>query len=405
MPRRLAILFLLALFPLGLRGQNFIVEFLTAPDDKLDPQYILQPERNWTVSTYLDYVNGWTDMIMDVVYSEGGTSFDGRFVTDTDKVPYLETGLTVTYGPISLGWGTSVGKGNSSARTNSFRWLDSRMGVSFLYSNVNRPYTADIQTNNNGTWESVLGPASSEFDAGLKSLAVDGYYALNGQRFTYLAAYDGCYIQRRSAGSFMIAAKFSQEQLKFDPRDIGTIEDILFNRGSYGVAGFSVGAGYSFNCVALHREPENARSMKGLRNITLNITAIPMLTLYNVVSTVENVYPDWEECAQEYADRNNLTPPYEQPAFYYGVLDLYASRVQYKKPEKVRGGFVPSFISRAGVSFQYDRFFLNANLDFSRFNLKTRAKEFDYQDGSVYTVRDRGVFSNLTGSLTLNYRF
>ena len=405
MSRRLAVIFLLTVFPLCLRGQNVVVEFLTAPDESLDPQYIFLSERNWTVSTYMDYVNVWMNMIMDVSYSEGGTPYDGRFITDTDKVPYLEAGLTVTYGSLSLGWGTSVGKDKSTARTNSFQWLDSRMGVSFLYSKVNRPYTADIQMNNNGTWESVFGPSSSEFDAGLRSLAVDGYYALNGKRFTYLAAYDGCYIQRRSAGSAMIAAKFSQEELKLDPRDISTIEDVLFNRGSYGAMGFSVGAGYSFNWVALHREPENARSMKGLRNITLNITAIPMITLYNVVSTVENVYPDWNECAQDYANRNNLTPPYEQPAFYYGVLDLYASKVKYKEPEKIRGGLVPSFISRAGVSFQYDRFFLNANLDFSRFNLKTRAKEFDYQDGSVHTVRDRGVFSNLTGCLTLNYRF
>ena len=53
----------------------------------------------------------------------------------------------------------------------------------------------------------------------------------------------------------------------------------------------SIGGGYSVNFVPWHKDPVGPRD-EGLRNITINLTAMPVLTLVNRLRT--SIY-EWDE--------------------------------------------------------------------------------------------------------------
>ena len=52
-----------------------------------------------------------------------------------------------------------------------------------------------------------------------------------------------------------------------------------------------MGGGYSVNFVPWHRDPVGPRD-EGLRNLTVNLTAMPVITLFNHLKTTSYVYDD-----------------------------------------------------------------------------------------------------------------
>lgn len=74
----------------------------------------------------------------------------------------------------------------------------------------------------------------------VRTLNVNFYYAFNHRRFSYPAAFTQTYIQRRSAGSFLLAASY-QGQWGNAEADGHSLSLRLNNIG--------IGAGYGYNCV------------------------------------------------------------------------------------------------------------------------------------------------------------
>lgn len=99
----------------------------------------------------------------------------------------------------------------------------------------------------------------------LKSLNVNVYYAFNHRRFSYPAAFTQGYIQRRSAGSFMLAVS-GQGQKAVTKSDY---ESVLK------VTNIGIGAGYGYNWVPS-------------RHWLLHLSALPTLIVYSNTSLMVN---------------------------------------------------------------------------------------------------------------------
>ena len=132
----------------------------------------------------------------------------------------------------------------------------------------------------------------------------------------------------------------------------------------------SAGAGYSYNWVPFHRQPDDLRTGRGLRNLTLNGTVLPMLAFYNYIRAFT-----YENGAEKAAVRFN-----GYPGLVLGV--------------------------RAGLCFSWDRFYLTARFAYSRYGYHG-AKYTTFTDsGRLRTdIGTRGVFYDLSGQALFGVRF
>lgn len=128
----------------------------------------------------------------------------------------------------------------------------------------------------------------SDSDWTIRYHLFDVYYTLNKRHFAQDAAFGRKTIQRKSAGSAILAARYMQAKISFAPNEY--IAYSLGDIDSYNTYQVSLGAGYSYNLVFWHKDPQpvtyrafNSNARKGLRNITLSMTLIPMFTVFNQI--------------------------------------------------------------------------------------------------------------------------
>ena len=87
------------------------------------------------------------------------------------------------------------------------------------------------------------------------AININFYYAFNSRKFSFPAAFSQSYIQKRSAGSWMIGASFDGSKT--------TTEDLTIRLNEW-----AVGAGYAFNLVAFRR-------------FLFHLSALPTVTVYS----------------------------------------------------------------------------------------------------------------------------
>ncbi len=92
------------------------------------------------------------------------------------------------------------------------------------------------------------GDASYHLDKGVLRLAsvyLTGYYAFNHRRFSYPAAFTQSFLQKRSAGSWLVSFSYQGGSIKTTdkaPEELGTARIYVGN--------FAIGGGYGYNLVA-----------------------------------------------------------------------------------------------------------------------------------------------------------
>lgn len=114
-----------------------------------------------------------------------------------------------------------------------------------------------------------------------KALNLNFYYAFNHRRFSFPAAFSQSYIQRRSAGSWMVGASFDGSKTTLGNTTIRLNE-------------FAVGAGYGYNLVA---RP----------HWLFHLSALPTLTVYSHDYTKQTQPQDAsDEDAEPTTERTNM---------------------------------------------------------------------------------------------------
>lgn len=363
----------LLLFPAEGRAQNLktralnIWNKLMAPDKNLDSTYVFQPFKGWNVST--TYQGRWDHVGLEIPMEivTNSSSEQGRTVINLIDNQSHHVGLRGGYGPLELGFSVAVNKKEKPDRNISFNWLSTSFSLQFYHTLIHDSATSTFEFPIGNTPDRMPENASS---ASIWRVGV--FYIFNNKKFSYPSAYQGKLVQRRSAGSFLAGAEFHHSYLTLDKsKSFGTM---LLNLTGYSTWKFSLGGGYSFNWVLYHRDASSSRNIQDLRNLTLNITAIPLLIVVNEM----------------------------------GMTHITRSE---EEKIQVHGGIQPNFLGRVGICYAWGHFYVNGYFDFNyhRFQGKEqeekRLRPFLENDDAIYRFKVLGHLSNWTGGVELHYRF
>ena len=310
-----------------------------------------------------------------------------KFNIDNDgqSVPGLSTyrlsenlckkvGLEVGYGNISLGYGFEVGH-KSAWKKSAFAFdiIGKSWGVRFNYFKITNPFTSELTLGNEGDSLYIHDEIVSKESAILRNFAIDGYYVFNNKRFAYPAAYKIGLVQRHTPGSWMFTARYMQGRLFNSPEAAWDSYNLL---DCFSTMQASIGGGYSVNFVLWHKDPVGPRDEK-LRNLTINLTAMPVITLVNYLTTT----------SYEYDDEGN----------YSG-----------EKISKIWCYPMPNYIGSAAISLTFGRIYFSTQFTYNWFYFRSNdafvIKKMDLPD-YVDDLTFQGSFRDWTVKGLLVYRF
>jgi len=399
--KRYLILFILSFFPLDAVFAQEVPAFIrkvwnlaTSPNPKMDPEYIYQIAPHLSVSPRYTFSTTDVRLDSDLEFTDD-ESLSGKLALRFND-PCHEAGIGVGYGPLALSFGMEIGKREDYSSSNSLRLFASRYGLQLRYSKVSESISGLLELSPEFGFDPVdfttLRPGK------LKFISADAYYSFN-PKFTYNGAYGGKAIQKKSSGSPIIVGKFMLSDLRIDPHDIDVVS-LLGDTGSFSEVQLSLGAGYSYNLVLLHRDPVS--KFDGLKNLTFNFTAAPVMTMVDNVYASKYIYPEWEDVKQAYLDQREY-PSYDAGRDFDIVFDMYANRCKDGEKQKLKGHVQPNFILRSGMLLALNHFHVNIDVSYNMFHFDSGKMVADYSDN--YAIRSKGNFSDWIASLKLYYRF
>lgn len=214
----------------------------------IDTAYITRPDARWTIklrtnisSSKLHIITTAGDERRDM---EAQSEFRG---TVSVAVAYRGLGLGVALNPAKLAGKSKDFEFNLNSYGNKFGF-----DVVYLSSKTYK-----------GT--QTIGDVRTDVGKGLISmdgLNLNAYYALNGKRFSFPAAFSQSYIQRRSAGSWMIGASLDVSRTRTTADEQTGTTDMKID-----ICDFALGAGYAYNWVPS-------------RHWLLHLSALPTYTVF-----------------------------------------------------------------------------------------------------------------------------
>lgn len=208
---------------------------------KYDTAYIGRPDARWTIK-YRGNLSGAdmrTTTVTDGVQNRSRVTADCRG-TLSMAVAYRGLGLGVAVNPAKFAGKCKDFEYNLNSYSNRYGF-----DVVFLSSKTYHGYkAADAER-----IDIHKGQISQN------ALNLNFYYAFNYRRFSFPAAFSQSYIQKRSAGSWMIGASFDGSKTELNDMTIRLNE-------------FAVGAGYAYNLVIA-------------RHWLCHLSALPTVTVYS----------------------------------------------------------------------------------------------------------------------------
>ena len=358
-------------------GFRAFIDRIAGPSPELDPEAIYQPQPRFHFALTGDIRKA--NMDEEKLFQVGVGHFDGYNVTyeeiparisssmssDLDKAVGFQAG----YGNLGLALSKKI-KGQGKDDYFSFDYLSAGFAVQVQYFNLLQPVTYRYTMGEEGHWAYSDQEGTTENPGNLRTFIVDAFYAFNRRTFAYSAAYKGNLFQRRSAGSWMFGSKLILGDYGIDPA-----EDIATWAGQQSLqtsAQVAFGGGYSFNLVPYHRQPTGDRD-KGLRNLTINATVLPMVTLFNQFTSK--------------AFRQGEDGKYHE--FHKNVMN---------------GKLLVNYVARVGIGWSYNLFTANLSASMDSFSYKGNS-EMSVDGLIADEVATSGRFARYTVALRLGMRF
>ncbi len=192
----------------------------------IDTAYIMRPQTKWTVVGRIN-VSGAK---IEAEGIENGQHFKSEMKADYKStlsvaVSYLGLSLSASLNPAKL-----MGKYRDYEL--NFNSYGKRFGFDVIYQDA-KNFTG---------WHDHDGMERINLPADMlkvKTLNVNAFYVFNSSRFSYPAAFSQSYIQRRSAGSFLLAASGQGQHASLDWEQEMQLK----------VTNIGIGAGYGYNYV------------------------------------------------------------------------------------------------------------------------------------------------------------
>ena len=192
----------------------------------IDTNYIIRPQAKWTLTTRLN-ISGTRIRINEVANGK-----DYELELKADKKATLNLG--VSYMGLSLSLSLNPGKlmGKYKDYELGFHSYGKRLGFDFTFQEAGN-FTGRADANGEQKDFTVKEGVK------IQTLNANAYYVFNPRRFSYPAAFSHSYIQRRSAGSFLLAASVQGQN-----SEIGFDKNVVLKMTNLGI-----GAGYGYNYV------------------------------------------------------------------------------------------------------------------------------------------------------------
>ena len=189
----------------------------------------------------------------------------------------------------------------------------------------------------------------------IQTLIFDGFYIFNHRKFSYAAAYNQKTYQVRSSGSPIAGLMGYYADFDYDnPRNAGLIY-AMDGIGRLRQYQLSLGGGYAYNYV-----PAKGWLVSGM--------FMPMLTLVN--RTRINTYKsNFKDVSKEHLLELALSE--KELADYPDVSDEYV--IESTGVHSHNNRLALNFTTRLSVTYNWDRYFINANGQFNNFNYKHSA--------------------------------
>ena len=358
-------------------GFRAFIDRIAGPSPELDPEAIYQPQPRFHFALAGDIRKA--NMDEEKLFQVGVGHFDGYNVTfeeiparisssmssDLDKAVGFQAG----YGNLGLALSKKI-KGQGKDDYFSFDYLSAGFAVQVQYFNLLQPVTYQYTVGDEGHWAYMDQTGTTENPGNLRTFIVDAFYAFNRRTFAYSAAYKGNLFQRRSAGSWMFGSKLILGDYGIDPAE--PIAGWAGKQSLQTSAQVAFGGGYSFNLVPYHRQPTGDRD-KGLRNVTINATFLPMVTLFN---------------------------QFTSKAFDLGEDGKYA--LFHKSV--MNGKLLVNYVARVGIGWSYNLFTANLSASMDSFSYKGNS-EMSVEGLIADNVATSGRFARYTVALRLGMRF
>jgi hypothetical protein len=214
----------------------------------IDTAYITRPQTKWTVTARFN-VSGAK---IEAKGIDNGLHFNSEMKADKK----MTLSMAVSYRGISLSAALNPAKlmGKYHDYELNFNSYGKRFGFDIIYQNA-KNFTG---------WHDHEGMERIELPDGLlkvKTLNVNTFYVFNSRHFSYPAAFSQSYIQRQSAGSFLLAASGQGQQASLDWEQEMKLK----------VTNIGIGAGYGYNYVPT-------------RGWLLHISSLPTFIVYSKTS-------------------------------------------------------------------------------------------------------------------------
>lgn len=348
---------------------------LTKPAE-VDTAYVYQPKASFSLGLFSTGQQAGFDVKVDFdLLFDDGSTLPCLSTYNLSENLCKKVGLEVGYGNIGFGYGLEVGP-RSAQKKQSFglNIIGKAWGLHFNYFNISNPFSTSIAIGEAGSEVFLEEHWTAEELAMLRNLSVDGYYVFNNKRFAFPAAYKAGLIQRHTEGSWMISARYVWGSLYNSPEAAAYTYNLFH---CFSTQQASVGGGYSANIVLWHKDPIGSRD-QGLRNVTVNLTAMPEITFVNRLATTSYTYDE----------ESNHTGEDVSTVWCYPV---------------------PNYIASAAASLTWNRFYFTTQFTYNRFFFRSwdalDASPFDLSNSELYNVRFRGSFHDWTLKGLLVYRF
>jgi len=304
----------------------------------LDRRYIDAPTRPWQI-----IVKG--NMNQSIVSMNTSGNIDG--ISYSAK-PYLKTrpsqyvGLWAGYRGYGIGYTVNVGgdKGGyfTLGATGGAYGINLRIH-SFEEHSPNFNLNSDfIEEEYKDEW----GEVQLTNPIKVRNVIADGYYLFNGKRFSYAAAYDQSVLQKRSAGSLMAGAMYYYGSIDYASPTNGDLIYLMQGLGRVKLWQASAGVGYAYNWVPT-------------RGLLVNAMVMPVLTFVNKIKAY-GYATNVEELINDPKTQNDKELSNDEwDEWFYGNL-----RIAPMGDETFNSGMTVNFNARLSLTYNFDRFFINA---------------------------------------------
>lgn len=355
-----------------------LLDRILAPSRALDPNAIYVPAPRWTFALTGDLRQATFSQTQDFVLPSAKLGSDEQLIVEYTPIKLSVNvrgkvgtgiGLQVGYGDLCLSLSKNLGgEGTDNAYSFDYQSAGGALQAQFFSHSDLVHYHQTISEE--GHWAYWEDDDITENPGQIRSFLLDAFYAFNRRTFAYSAAYRGNLFQKRSAGSWMFGSKVILGEYRIDPEELVAV--MINGQARQTTAQVSLGGGYSYNLVPFHRQPYAERD-KGLRNLTINLTFLPMVTFFNQFTSTA------------YNDREG---------------DVY-TRID----KDVRNGKLQvNYVARIGIGYTYNLF--SVNLSASNNDYIYRGTSSIIYGGILNDdVQTEGKFFRWTTTLRLGMRF